>query len=61
MGLKVAPSVFARLMQKVLRPFLGRFCVTYLDDINVYSNSWESLNVMRWRVARGKSSTEGSP
>ena len=41
MGLKVAPSVFARLMQKVLRPFLGRFCVTYLDDIGVYSDSWE--------------------
>ena len=28
-------------MQKVLRPFLGRFCVTYLDDIGVYSDSWE--------------------
>jgi transposase InsO family protein len=42
MGLKTAPSVFARMMQKVLRPYLGKFCVTYLDDIGIYSDSLEA-------------------
>ena len=41
MGLKTSPSVFARMMQKVLKPFLGKFCVTYLDDMGIYSDSLE--------------------
>jgi hypothetical protein len=41
MGIKTAPAVFARMMQKVLRPYLGKFCVTYLDDIGIYSDSLE--------------------
>ena len=41
MGIKTAPSVFCRLMQKVLAPFLGEFAVTYMDDIGIYSNTIE--------------------
>ena len=40
-GLTNAPSTFQRLMDSILRELLGKFAQVYLDDVIVYSRTWE--------------------
>ena len=57
-GLKNAPSTFQNLMRHVLAEQWGRFAIAYLDDIIVYSQTWEehllhlSLVVERLEIYR---------
>ena len=40
-SLRNGPSIFQRVMQGILAPYLWLFCLVYIDDIVVYSKSYE--------------------
>ena len=49
-GLTNAPATFMIYMDDLLWPFIGKCVIVYLDDILIFSRSWEE-NVKRCRQA----------
>jgi hypothetical protein len=41
-GLTNAPTTFMRLINDIFREHLGRFVVIYLDDILIFSRTWDT-------------------
>ena len=52
-GLSNAPACYQRMMDKILKHGLRRFCCVYLDDVLIYSNTFDEhmehvRRCMRW-------------
>ena len=51
-GLSNAPNTFIRFMNKMLKPFIGKFIVIYFDDIWIYSKTVDD-NLLHLREVLG--------
>src|SRR5277367_3331185 len=40
-GLRNGPAIFQQVMQSILSPYLWIFALIYINDIVIYSQSWE--------------------
>jgi hypothetical protein len=46
-GITNAPSTFMRLMNEILKEFIGNFVIVYLDDIMIYIQTKEHLRHLK--------------
>ena len=57
-GLVNSPAVFQSFMDEILREFLNRFVLVYIDDILIFSITKWNINVMSRKCSNG---SENSP
>jgi hypothetical protein len=51
-GLRNAPGTFQRVMDKILKDYIDKFVVVYIDDIMIYSEDFESHITQLTKVLR---------
>lgn len=49
-GLFNASATFERLMEKVLRGILNKICLVYLDNVIIFSKTFEEIVENLWKV-----------
>jgi len=42
-GLYNAPATFKRVMEQVLREFISKICLVYLDDVIIFGKTFEKM------------------
>lgn len=47
-GLTNVPAAFMDLMNRVFRPYLDQFIIVFIDDLLVYSKSFEKNKEHMW-------------
>jgi hypothetical protein len=43
LGVKNDPAIYQKTIQKILVDYGGRICIVFIDDIDVFGDTWEEF------------------